>query len=386
MGFFSGLVTGAAEGATKSLQSEIDKRDAGLSRARVYAETRFRQQELKADDHDGKVEKAVDRFMTMFTSAGDTKAIAAKKAQGLWTGLGGTLDTAESYLKTLADSAAAGVKVDINEDIKFKGLDNVDYGDVTRQSILDREAFDRKDFKVNYTDTGILPRMFGKTDYTEDLRPEFTNQVTPTNLTDVTGLTADVDLSNTATALAAAAQRSPKSFDSAAIRIHENQKVIDTSTPEGQEAWNKLEEEKNKLVELNTDLNPARSTGSSGPSNTFLTNLFETGKQKLLEGLYYNGKKGGQLSIQVMRPDPSVLGPVIVEKLTPLYGEEAQNHIDNLERERQITYVKTILLNPVTATFHNTESSMQTAYSGIAPDIVQEAIKQVNAANKRGTP
>ena len=383
MGFFSGLVTGAAEGTTKSLQSEIDKRDAGLSRARVYAETRFRQQELKADDHDDKVEKAVERFMTMFTSAGDTKAIAAKKTQGLWTGLGGNLDTAEAYLKTIDESAAVGVKLNINEDIKFKGLDNIDYTDVTRQSILDREAFDRKNFKVNYTDRGIFANMFGKTDYTEDLGPEFTNKVKPTDLTDVTGLTAEVDFSNTAAALAAARQRMPTSFDNAAIINFENQKEIDISTPEGQEAWNKLEVKKQEIIKLNTDMNPARVTAPTGPSNTFLTNLFSKGQEELLESLYYNDKEGGQLSIQVMRPDPN--SPTGQEKLTPIYAEEAQNYIDNLERERQINYVKNILISPVTGTFHSPETSMQTAYSNIPPDVVQEALEQVAAA-RRGTP
>jgi hypothetical protein len=381
MGFFSGLVTGAAEGATKSLQSEIDKRDAGLSRARVYAETRFRQQELKADDHDDKVEKAVDRFMTMFTSAGDTKAIAAKKVQGLWTGLGGTLDTAEAYIEELDLSKIANAPVNINEDIQFKGIDlGVDYTDVTRQSILDREAFDRKDFKVNYTDKGLLGRMFGKTDYTEKLGSEYTNPVKPADLPDVTGLTADVDYSNTATARAAARSRVPSSFDSAALINFEEQKKLDTSTPEGQEAWNKLEQKKRDIIKLNTDMNP-RGTSPTGPSNTFLTNLFSDGNKKMLESLYYN-KDGGQLTIQVMRPDPNVAGE---EKLIPIYADEAQNVIDTMERQRQIDFVKNILVNPVTGTFHNPEASMQTAYSNIPPDVVQEALEQVAAA-RRGTP
>ena len=315
MGFFSGLVTGAAQGATKSLQSEIDKRDAGLSRARVYAETRFRQQELKADDHDGKVEKAVDRFMTMFTSAGDTKAIAAKKAQGLWTGLGGTLDTAESYLKTLADSAAAGVKVDINEDIKFKGLDNVDYGDVTRQSILDREAFDRKDFKVNYTDTGILPRMFGKTDYTEDLRPEFTNQVTPTNLTDVTGLTAGVDFSNTATARAARNAANVNSFEAGIARAIQNKSNLSIDDPDYQTEYDMLTAQL-EMFEAAMAKKNDRSAAARPPSFSEIGSVYRNQVTALTNRFGWNNKDGSLARIiNVNSPTNETLQGAAAQKL-----------------------------------------------------------------------
>lgn len=315
MGFFSGLVTGAAEGATKSLQSEIDKRDAGLSRARVYAETRFRQQELKADDHDGKVEKAVDRFMTMFTSAGDTKALAAKKAQGLWTGLGGTLDTAESYITELDLSKNASIPVDINEDIKFKGIDlGVDYTDVTRQSILDREAFDRKDFKVNYTDKGILGKLFKKTDYTEELGSEFTNKVKPADLPDVTGLTAAVDFSNTATARAARNAANVNSFEAGIARAIQNKSNLNTEDPDYQIEYDMLTAQQEMFEAAMTKKN-ARSTAARPPSYSELGNVYDKQVKALEKRLGYNTKGSMLTIIDVNSPTNATLQGAAAQKM-----------------------------------------------------------------------
>ena len=315
MGFFSGLVTGAAEGATKSLQSEIDKRDAGLSRARVYAETRFRQQELKADDHDDKVEKAVDRFMTMFTSAGDTKAIAAKKAQGLWTGLGGTLDTAESYITELDLSKNASIPVDINEDIKFKGIDlGVDYTDVTRQSILDREAFDRKDFKVNYTDKGILGKLFKKTDYTEELGSEFTNKVKPADLPDVTGLTAAVDFSNTATARAARNAANVNSFEAGIARAIQNKSNLNIEDPDYQIEYDMLTAQQEMFEAAMTKKN-ARSTAARPPSYSELGNVYDKQVKALEKRLGYNTKGSMLTIIDVNSPTNATLQGAAAQKM-----------------------------------------------------------------------
>ena len=325
MGFFSGLVTGAAQGATKSLQSEIDKRDAGLSRARVYAETRFRQQELKADDHDDKVEKAVDRFMTMFTSAGDTKAIAAKKAQGLWTGLGGTLDTAESYITELDLSKNASIPVDINEDIKFKGIDlGVDYTDVTRQSILDREAFDRKDFKVNYTDKGILGKLFKKTDYTEELGSEFTNKVKPADLPDVTGLTAAVDFSNTATARAARNAANVNSFEAGIARAIQNKSNLNIEDPDYQIEYDMLTAQQEMFEAAMTKKN-ARSTAARPPSYSELGNVYDKQVKALEKRLGWDNEGSLVKIIDVNSPTNATLQGAAAQKMWDAAMSTLQN-------------------------------------------------------------
>ena len=316
MGFFSGLVTGAAEGATKSLQSEIDKRDAGLSRARVYAETRFRQQELKADDHDDKVEKAVDRFMTMFTSAGDTKAIAAKKAQGLWTGLGGTLDTAESYIKELDLSKNASIPVDINEDIKFKGIDlGVDYTDVTRQSILDREAFDRKDFKVNYTDKGILGKLFKKTDYTEELGSEFTNKVKPADLPDVTGLTAAVDFSNTATAREARNAANVNSFEAGIARAIQNKSNLNIEDPDYQIEYDMLTAQQEMFEAAQAKKNASRSTATRPPSFSEIGSVYRNQVTALEKRLGWDNEGSLVKIIDVNSPTNATIQGAAAQKM-----------------------------------------------------------------------
>ena len=327
MGFFSGLVTGAAEGATKSLQSEIDKRDAGLSRARVYAETRFRQQELKADDHDDKVEKAVDRFMTMFTSAGDTKAIAAKKAQGLWTGLGGTLDTAESYITELDLSKNASIPVDINEDIKFKGIDlGVDYTDVTRQSILDREAFDRKDFKVNYTDKGILGKLFKKTDYTEELGSEFTNKVKPADLPDVTGLTAAVDFSNTATAREARNAANVNSFEAGIARAIQNKSNLSIDDPDYQTEYDMLTAQQEMFEAAQAKKNASRSTAARPPSFTEIGSVYRNQVTALTNRFGWNNKDGSLARIiDVNSPTNATLQGAAAQKLWDAEFTKLQN-------------------------------------------------------------
>ena len=152
--FGRGLVTGLAEGATRSIQAALDKRDEELSSARKYLRERRAQREDRAEKYDLRAKKAFDRLANETGSAARGLALFQQL---------GDIDKIEQFIKDVDATARAQPGKPGEAPFKMSAaLDWVEGNpmpDITREDALEAIRFEYKDPSVEFTDTSGLEKI-----------------------------------------------------------------------------------------------------------------------------------------------------------------------------------------------------------------------------------
>ena len=203
MGLFSGsfgtgLVTGLATSVDASLKSAMEKRDEEMSRARTFWQTRQAQKLDQAEARDQRAGDALDRLIKEF--GGDVaKGLAA------YEGLGGSVEAVESYITEIDKTRDAGMTYDLNEKIKFDGIDLSQFADLSREDAFGSIRTEIKPLDIQMSDMSGLSKIGLGMDNMGQQVSQYVNELIPERTkTTITGLTgAVIDRSGTYTGLMA---------------------------------------------------------------------------------------------------------------------------------------------------------------------------------------
>ena len=152
--FGRGLVTGLAEGATRSIQAALDKRDEELSSARKYLRERRAQREDRAEKYDLRAKKAFDRLANETGSA--ARGLALFKQLG-------DIDKIEQFIKDVDATTRAQPGKPGEAPFKMSAaLDWVEGNpmpNITREDALNAIRYEYTDPSVEFTDTSGLEKL-----------------------------------------------------------------------------------------------------------------------------------------------------------------------------------------------------------------------------------
>ena len=157
MGLFSGsfgtgLVKGLATSVDASLKSAMEKRDKEMSRARTFWQTRQAQKMDAAEAKDERAGDALTRLIEEFN--GDVaKGIATYK------GLGGSLDSVESFIKEIDDTRNAGMSYNLDDKVKFEGIDLSQFADLSYEDAFSTIRTEVKPLDIQMSDMSGLSKI-----------------------------------------------------------------------------------------------------------------------------------------------------------------------------------------------------------------------------------
>lgn len=159
MGFFGGsfgrgLVTGLAEGATRSIQTALDKRNEEITSARKYLRTRRDQLADRAEKYDIRAKKAFDRLANETGSA--ARGLALFKHLG-------DIDVVEQFIKDVDDTRRAQPgkpgEPAFNMSAALDWVEGNPMPDITREDAFNAIRYEYKDPSVEFTDTSGLEKI-----------------------------------------------------------------------------------------------------------------------------------------------------------------------------------------------------------------------------------
>jgi hypothetical protein len=159
MGFFGGsfgrgLVTGLAEGATRSIQTALDARNKEISSARQYLRTRRDQLADRAEKYDIRAKKAFDRLANETGSAARGLSLFQKL---------GDIDAVEQFIKDVDDTKRLQPgkpgEPAFNMSAALDWVEGNPMPDITREDALQAIRFEYKDPSVEFTDTSGLEKI-----------------------------------------------------------------------------------------------------------------------------------------------------------------------------------------------------------------------------------
>ena len=190
MGLFSGsfgtgLITGLATSVDKSIRTAMDKRDEEMSRARQFWQTRQAQKLDRAEEHDARAEKALNRLIDEL-GGNVAKGLAAYKNLG-------DVDSVEGYLTELDNTRLAGIKYDLNEKLKLDGIDLSQFADLSREKAFGAVRMDVKPVDIQMADMSGLAKLgLGLDDMGKGISDEVNKLIPPREREAIDGLTGAV--------------------------------------------------------------------------------------------------------------------------------------------------------------------------------------------------
>jgi len=190
MGLFSGsfgtgLITGLATSVDKSIRTAMDKRDEEMSRARQFWQTRQAQKLDRAEEHDARAEKALNRLIDEL-GGNVAKGLAAYKNLG-------DVDSVEGYLTELDNTRLAGIKYDLNEKLKLDGIDLSQFADLSREKAFGAVRMDIKPVDIQMADMSGLAKLgLGMDDMGKGISDEVNKLIPPREREAIDGLTGAV--------------------------------------------------------------------------------------------------------------------------------------------------------------------------------------------------
>jgi hypothetical protein len=156
MGFFSGgfgtgLVEGLAEGATRSINVALDRREEELSTARKYLRERRSQKMEQAEKHDARAEKAMRRFVNMTGSN--------ERALALYNWAGGDIDAVEQFLSDVDATKRADADFDLSATLDWTESNPDAVKNLSFDQVMDAVRFEYSDPSVEFEDTSGLANL-----------------------------------------------------------------------------------------------------------------------------------------------------------------------------------------------------------------------------------
>ncbi len=266
MGLFSGsfgtgLVKGLATSVDASLKSAMEKRDEEMSRARTFWQTRQAQKMDAAEAKDERAGDALTRLIEEFN--GDVaKDIATYK------GLGGSLDSVESFIKEIDDTRNAGMSYNLDDKVKFEGIDLSQFADLSYEDAFSTIRTEVKPLDIQMSDMSGLSKIGLGIDNMGQQVSKGVNELIPARTkTNISGLTgAVIDRSGTYTGIMADLDMRSK-VGNIATQLGVNARMLstglklDNETPLSEDERIRLEENQANLLILRSNIAKADAAG-----------------------------------------------------------------------------------------------------------------------------